>query len=77
MQNHFHTNIERTSEFYSDWIGAEIIQPIKKQLCRITLLNVKEKAKAATSYILTILAVSGLFLGGTYLFLSQLSEYGW
>ncbi len=77
MQNHYHTNIDRTSIFYSQWINVELLPFLKKIWRRNILTDAIEKTKEATVYLLTTLAVSGMFLGGAYLFLRQLAEYGW
>ena len=77
MQNNYHTNVERTSLLYLQWINVELLPFVKKIWRRNILSDAIEKTKEATVYLLTTLGVSGIFLGGAYLFLRQLAEYGW
>jgi len=55
----------------------ELSHLLRQILRRQRVQNLIARLQNAASYGLATIAISGLLLAGTYLFLTQLAEYGW
>jgi hypothetical protein len=77
MQNPCHSHINRNPLYLKQNITIEYLQQLRRLLSKLCPKFLLKKVREAVMYCLTTVAVSGIFLGGVYLFLVQLANFGW
>ncbi len=77
MQNHCHSHINRNPFYVTQRITGEYLLQLRRLFSRYCPEVVLKKVREAVIYCLMTVAISAVFLGGVYLFLVQLADFGW